>query len=149
MLQRNLQAHETTVAFTKGNKMEEQNNTKTQQKEPGNTEKIFVYFADSISNIASSPYWFGFSVLLVVGWALSGFLIGFGESWQLMINTTTTVLTFLMISLLHSSQRRWEEMMKKMQDIEVRSLKEIQDETKTIVEETIKTSGNDSVSTEN
>ncbi len=129
--------------------MEEQNNTKTQQKEPGMTEKIFVNFADSISNIASSPYWFGFSVLLVVGWALSGFVVGFGDAWQLMINTTTTVLTFLMISLLHSSQRRWEEMMKKMQDIEVRSLKEIQDETKTIVEETIKANGNGGVSVEN
>ena len=46
------------------------------------------------------------AVLLVVVWAISGPLFGFSETWQLVINTGTTIITFLMVFVLQSSQNR-------------------------------------------
>ena len=101
-------------------------------------EKKFRGFSDSVNNIVGSPYFFTFSVILVIIWFFSGFIIGFGDTWQLTINTTTTILTFLMISLLHSSQKKWEDKIERMQNREETTIKEIKKETKKIAMETPK-----------
>ncbi|MCA9308355.1 low affinity iron permease family protein [candidate division WWE3 bacterium] len=93
----------------------------------------FSKVSETVSEIVGSPWWFIFSIVLVLIWALSGFVIGFGENWQLWINTTTTILTFLMMSLLHASQSKWEKKMERIQTKEKTALNAIKSETAQIV----------------
>src|ERR1044071_4400108 len=53
-----------------------------------------------------SPWAFIAAVLVILAWALSGPMFGFSEVWQLVINTGTTIVTFLMIFVLQNSQNR-------------------------------------------
>ena len=55
---------------------------------------------------AGHPLAFCGAMLLVVGWALTGPAFGFSETWQLVINTGTTIVTFLMVFLIQSAQNR-------------------------------------------
>jgi low affinity Fe/Cu permease len=66
----------------------------------------FAAFSQTASRWAGKPVTFLVAVGLVVLWALSGPLFGFSETWQLVINTTTTIITFLMVFLIQSSQNR-------------------------------------------
>lgn len=66
----------------------------------------FSAFAQTISNVSGRPVTFFAAVALVLVWALSGPLFGFGETWQLVINTATTIVTFLMVFLIQSTQNR-------------------------------------------
>jgi hypothetical protein len=66
----------------------------------------FDLFAGWSSRIASRAAFFTFCVLLVVIWLPSYFLIGNLDTWQLIINTVTTIITFLMVALLQNSQTR-------------------------------------------
>jgi low affinity Fe/Cu permease len=68
----------------------------------------FDRFADVASRIVSRGMFFSACVLLVVVWAPSYFLIGNTNTWQLVINTATTIVTFLLVALLQNSQRRFE-----------------------------------------
>jgi len=107
-------------------------NQTTLVRKPNRIKKKFQNFADRVNGIVGSPFWFAFSVAVVITWAFSGFLVGFTETWQLVINTFTTILTFLMISLLHSSQKKWEEKIERLQDREATIMKNIQKDTKRI-----------------
>ena len=49
---------------------------------------------------------FATAVALLIFWALSGPIFGFSDTWQLVINTTTTIITFLMVFLIQSTQNR-------------------------------------------
>lgn len=69
-------------------------------------EKIFGNFATKVSEWSGKPATFTLAVALVVVWAVSGPLFGFSEIWQLVINTGTTIVTFLMVFLLQNSQNR-------------------------------------------
>jgi low affinity Fe/Cu permease len=69
-------------------------------------ERLFEHFASSASRIAGHSIAFGSAVALVLVWALSGPLFGFSDTWQLVINTGTTVLTFLMVFLIQSALNR-------------------------------------------
>jgi hypothetical protein len=66
----------------------------------------FDVFAGWSSRIASRAAFFTFCVLLVVLWAPSIFVLGSIDTWQLIINTITTIITFLMVALLQNSQTR-------------------------------------------
>lgn len=66
----------------------------------------FDRFADRASKLASRAWFFAFCVLLVVIWAPSYFLLGSVDTWQLIINTATTIITFLLVALLQNSQER-------------------------------------------
>jgi len=66
----------------------------------------FRKFAASTSRVVGSPWIFVLAVLLIVGWALSGPLFGYSDTWQLVINTTTTIVTFLMVFLIQNTQNR-------------------------------------------
>lgn len=67
---------------------------------------LFDRFAESASEVASHARFFGACVLLVAVWAPSYFLFGNVNTWQLVINTATTIVTFLMVALLQNAQRR-------------------------------------------
>ena len=66
----------------------------------------FDRFAGISSRIASRATFFSLCVLLVLVWAPTYFLIGNVDTWQLIINTITTIITFLMVALLQNSQTR-------------------------------------------
>ncbi len=71
-----------------------------------NVSKIFSKFATKTSKLAGKPATFVLAVALVVAWAATGPLFGFSDVWQLVINTSTTIITFLMIFVLQNSQNR-------------------------------------------
>jgi len=66
----------------------------------------FSRFATGVSDVVGKPVTFVVAVASVIIWALSGPLFGFSEVWQLVINTSTTIVTFLMIFVLQNSQNR-------------------------------------------
>lgn len=66
----------------------------------------FDRFAERASRLASKAWFFVFCVLLVVIWAPSIALIQNVDTWQLIINTITTIVTFLLVALLQNSQTR-------------------------------------------
>lgn len=64
----------------------------------------FSQWSRSAANAVGSPKAFAVALITVVTWAVSGPFLGFNETWQLAINTGTTICTFLMVFLLQSSQ---------------------------------------------
>lgn len=72
----------------------------------GLMEKVFSHFADTISRWTGKPVTFALCALSVIIWAGSGPFFGFSETWQLVINTGTTIVTFLMVFLIQSTQNR-------------------------------------------
>jgi low affinity Fe/Cu permease len=68
--------------------------------------EFFRKFANKTSAIVGSPWAFIAAVALIAGWGLSGPIFGFSDTWQLVINTTTTIVTFLMVFLIQNTQNR-------------------------------------------
>ena len=69
-------------------------------------DRAFTAFAGRIAAFAGRPLAFVLALGAVVVWALAGPLFGFSEDWQLVVNTGTTVVTFLMVFLVQNSQNR-------------------------------------------
>ena len=78
----------------------------TQHQPPLPRHGWFASFAQTTSRFAGKPATFLTAFGLVVLWGLSGPFFGFSHTWQLVINTTTTIITFLMVFLIQSSQNR-------------------------------------------
>lgn len=68
--------------------------------------ELFRRFANYTSAIVGSAWAFIFAVLVIVVWAVTGPLFGFSNTWQLVINTGTTIITFLMVFLIQNTQNR-------------------------------------------
>lgn len=68
----------------------------------------FDRFADWTADKAASAWFFAFCVAVVVVWAPSFQVLPDIDTWQLIINTATTVITFLLVALLHNTQHRFE-----------------------------------------
>ena len=69
-------------------------------------DKTFAKFANTTAKATGSPWAFLLCLALVVGWAATGPIFGFSETWQLVINTGTTIITFLMVFLIQNTQNR-------------------------------------------
>lgn len=67
---------------------------------------VFRRFAHWISQAAGSPWAFSIAFLAIIVWAVSGPFFNFSTSWQLVVNTGTTILTFLMVFLIQHTQNR-------------------------------------------
>ncbi|CAM3019743.1 low affinity iron permease family protein [Cupriavidus taiwanensis] len=67
---------------------------------------LFDRFAGGATRHAGSPTAFVLAVGVVVAWALTGPMFGYSETWQLVINTGTTIVTFLMVFLIQQSQNK-------------------------------------------
>lgn len=67
---------------------------------------FFHTFATKIAFIAGTPWAFLVALAGVLAWAVSGPLFGFSDTWQLVINTSTTILTFLIVFLIQNTQNR-------------------------------------------
>jgi low affinity Fe/Cu permease len=70
------------------------------------TRTRFSGLARRLSTLSGRPAAFGLAAGLVAAWALSGPLFGYSDTWQLVINTTTTVITFLMVFVIQNTQNR-------------------------------------------
>ena len=68
--------------------------------------ELFSRFSHIVSHLAGRPITFALAVTLVVVWAVTGPIFAFSEVWQLVINTATTIITFLMVFVLQNSQNR-------------------------------------------
>jgi low affinity Fe/Cu permease len=66
----------------------------------------FRRLAERASRFTGSPTAFIIALILILGWAISGFYLEFNETWQLFINTATTIGTFLMVILVQNTQNR-------------------------------------------
>src|SRR6187549_1342757 len=69
-------------------------------------DKFFAKFANATAHVAGTPAVFLICVVVVLVWAVSGPLFGYSETWQLVINTGTTIVTFLMVFLIQNTQNR-------------------------------------------
>ncbi|RUW18205.1 MULTISPECIES: low affinity iron permease family protein [unclassified Mesorhizobium] len=77
-----------------------------QQAEDLGLERIFNRVAEAVAHAAGRPWAFASCLACVVAWALSGPVFDFSETWQLVINTGTTIVTFLMVFLIQNTQNR-------------------------------------------
>lgn len=68
--------------------------------------KWFTKFAGKASDITGSSWAFLAAVAIILIWAVSGPIFGFSDTWQLIINTLTTLVTFLMVFLIQNTQNR-------------------------------------------
>ncbi len=68
--------------------------------------RTFTDLAATVAHAAGRPLAFIISVALILIWALTGPLFGFSDTWQLVINTGTTIVTFLMVFLIQNTQNR-------------------------------------------
>ncbi|MFP3588766.1 low affinity iron permease family protein, partial [Paraburkholderia sp. SIMBA_055] len=66
----------------------------------------FSKFSTGLSTMAGKPATFVIAVVLVVVWGISGPMFHFSDTWQLVINTSTTIVTFLMVFLIQNTQNR-------------------------------------------
>ncbi len=72
----------------------------------GRLNRLFSNFARWTAHHAGRPYAFILAAAVVVAWLVSGPLFGFSDTWQLVINTGTTIVTFLMVFLIQNTQNR-------------------------------------------
>jgi len=68
--------------------------------------KVFTNFAAAVARATGKPLTFALSVALIILWAVTGPFFGFSDTWQLVINTGTTIVTFLMVFLIQNTQNR-------------------------------------------
>ena len=66
----------------------------------------FSRFAKKIAHLSGRPVTFALAGAIIVMWGISGPLFGFSDTWQLVINTGTTIVTFLMVFLIQNTQNR-------------------------------------------
>ncbi|MBA2921089.1 low affinity iron permease family protein [Sphingomonas sp. MAH-20] len=69
-------------------------------------DRIFTHIATRIANASGQPITFIVALLLIVIWAATGPAFHYSDTWQLIVNTSTTIVTFLMVFLIQNSQNR-------------------------------------------
>ncbi|HVO15525.1 MAG TPA: low affinity iron permease family protein [Alphaproteobacteria bacterium] len=67
---------------------------------------VFARFANRAAAATGHPLAFGLALLTIVVWAVTGPVFGYSDTWQLVINTGTTIVTFLMVFLIQNAQNR-------------------------------------------
>ncbi len=73
---------------------------------PTKSTSWFSRLAKNTAREAGRPFAFFLAVAVILGWIVTGPLFGFSDTWQLVINTATTIITFLMVFLIQSTQNR-------------------------------------------
>lgn len=69
-------------------------------------EQLFSRFSHAVAHAAGRPVTFLICTAMIVVWALSGPFFGYSETWQLVVNTVTTIITFLMVFVIQNTQNR-------------------------------------------
>src|SRR4051812_46856995 len=73
---------------------------------PSSMSELFTSCATIVAHAAGKPLAFALCLAVVLVWAASGPIFGFSDTWQLLINTGTTIVTFLMVFLIQNTQNR-------------------------------------------
>jgi low affinity Fe/Cu permease len=89
---------------------------------PNSKASWFTRFANGASRATGKPVTFVLALLIVVVWGVTGPIFGFSDTWQLIINTGTTIVTFLMVFLIQNTQNRDSEAMHVKMDELIRAL---------------------------
>jgi len=84
----------------------------------------FSRFSHMVAAVAGKPVTFAAAATLIIIWAVTGPLFGFSETWQLVVNTATTIITFLMVFVLQNTQNRDGEAVQAKLDELIYALKE-------------------------
>lgn len=71
-----------------------------------NSNSLFTRFAKAAASYSGKPWMFGLAALLILAWVVTGPIFDFSDTWQLIINTSTTIITFLMVFLIQNTQNR-------------------------------------------
>jgi low affinity Fe/Cu permease len=66
----------------------------------------FVRFAQHVSHVTGRPIAFAAAMAAILVWGLTGPLFGYSDTWQLVVNTATTIVTFLMVFVIQNTQNR-------------------------------------------
>src|SRR3954447_6469101 len=69
-------------------------------------QRAFSAIANAVAREAGRPWVFSVALLVVIVWGVTGPFFGYSDTWQLVINTGTTIVTFLMVFLIQNSQNR-------------------------------------------
>jgi low affinity Fe/Cu permease len=88
----------------------------------GKNVSLFTRFARWSSRAAGTPFAFVAAVAVVLVWGITGPVFGFSDTWQLVINTGTTIVTFLMVFAIQASQNRDSEAIQVKLDELIRSI---------------------------
>ncbi|HEX4412225.1 MAG TPA: low affinity iron permease family protein [Lacipirellulaceae bacterium] len=70
------------------------------------SQHLFAVFAKKVEHVTGHPFTFVVAVGLIVVWGITGPIFKYSDTWQLVINTGTTIVTFLMVFLIQNSQNR-------------------------------------------
>lgn len=95
---------------------------------------VFNRFARHAAIITGKPMTFVVAVLIIITWAVLGPFFGFSDTWQLVINTGTTIITFLMVFLIQNTQNRDGEAVQIKLDELIRSIKAARNEVMNLEE---------------
>ena len=91
-------------------------------------QRVFTKIASGIATTMGQPLAFLLALTVIVVWAVSGPVFGWSDTWQLVINTGTTIVTFLMVFLIQNSQNRDAAAMQAKLDELIRALQEAREE---------------------
>ncbi|MFV0625649.1 low affinity iron permease family protein [Sphingomonas sp. ac-8] len=69
-------------------------------------DRVFTAISTPIATAAGQPLTFVLALGTILAWGISGPIFGYSDTWQLVINTATTIVTFLMVFLIQNSQNR-------------------------------------------
>lgn len=73
---------------------------------PSKKPDIFTKFTTAVAMAMGQPWVFTVALIVLIVWGISGPLLGFSDTWQLIINTSTTIITFLMVFIIQNTQNR-------------------------------------------
>ena len=85
---------------------------------------VFNRFSNQVARITGRPISFALCLLVIVFWAVTGPIFHFSDTWQLVINTGTTIITFLMVFLIQNTQNRESEAIQAKLDELIRALEQ-------------------------
>jgi low affinity Fe/Cu permease len=71
-----------------------------------NSSSRFARFATRAAHATGHPTAFILAALIIIAWVVTGPIFGFSDTWQLVINTSTTIITFLMVFIIQNTQNR-------------------------------------------
>jgi low affinity Fe/Cu permease len=89
---------------------------------------VFRRFAHNVSTAVGRPGAFGLALLVVIAWAVAGPLFHYSDTWQLTINTGTTIITFLMVFVIQNTQNRDAQVMQLKLDELIRAVEQARNE---------------------
>ena len=91
-------------------------------------ERMFAHTATRIATLSGQPATFILALCVIATWALTGPFFGFSDTWQLVVNTATTIVTFLMVFLIQNSQNRDAAAMQAKLDEVIRALEKAREQ---------------------